>query len=271
MTDESEVLERTVLEDIYRAAPAAVAESLGIRPFNSGAAFVGLAAGLPASGIVLNRTIGLGVAAPSTEASVREIVAAYAAAGVARYFVHLHPDSQPIHLAEWLSAAGLVTARGWQKFERPPVPFAAPPTDLEIRPVGREHGEDFARIACHAFDLGERAVPWLANLPGRPGWHVFMSFAGDVPAGTGAIFVRDGLAWFDFGTTAPAFRRRGSQGALLARRIALAIELGCRKLLTCTGQAVPGDPQHSYRNLLKAGFRETYARGNFTPQPPSPQ
>lgn len=35
--------------------------------------------------------------------------------------------------------------------------------------------------------------------------------------------------------------------------------------------AVPGDPQHSCWNLLKAGFRETYARGNFTPQPPSPQ
>jgi len=27
----------------------------------------------------------------------------------------------------------------------------------------------------------------------------------------------------------------------------------------------PGDPQHSYRSLLKAGFRETYARGNYAP------
>ncbi len=271
MSDESEMLERAALEDVYRAAPAEVAEALGIRPFNSGAAFVGLAAGLPVSGIVLNRCIGLGVAAPATEASVREIVTAYAAAGVTRYFVHLHPHSRPVDLAEWLLSAGLVKARGWQKFERPSAPLAAPPTDLEIRAVGREHGEDFARIACHAFDLGEGAVPWLAELPGRPGWHVFMSFAGDVPAGTGAIFVRDGLAWFDFGATAPAFRRRGSQGALLARRIAHAIELGCRRLLTCTGEAVPGDPQHSYRNLLKAGFRETYSRGNFTPQPPRPQ
>lgn len=271
MSDESEVLERAALEDVYRAAPTAVAEALGIRPFNSGAAFVGIAAGLPASGIVLNRTIGLGVAAPSTEASVREIVAAYAAAGVARYFVHLHRHSRPRDLAQWLLAAGLVKARSWQKFERPPAPLAVPTTDLDIRAIGREQGDDFARIACHAFDLGEDAVPWLAELPGRPGWHVFMSFAGDVPAGTGAIFVRDGLAWFDFGATAPAFRRRGSQGALLARRIGHAIDIGCRRLLTCTGKAVPGDPQHSYRNLLKAGFRETYARGNFAPKPPGPQ
>jgi GNAT superfamily N-acetyltransferase len=138
-------------------------------------------------------------------------------------------------------------------------------TRLDIRPIGREYGEQFAHIACNAFDLGEGAIEWLAELPGRPNWHVFMSFVDDQPAGTGALFVEDGMAWFDFGTTAPEFRQRGSQAALLARRIEYALELGCRKLLTCTGKAVPGDPQHSYRNLLKAGFRETYARGNFAP------
>lgn len=265
MIDEAEMLERAVLENIYGAAPAAVADALGIRPRVIAGAFVGLAAALPASGIVLNRAIGLGVAAPATENGARELVAAYADAGVSRYFVHLHPHASPPELAAWLSDAGLVRARGWQKFERPPEPLATPPTDLAVRAVGREHGGDFARIACNAFDLGDAAVPWLAELPGRPGWHVFMSFAGDVPAGTGAIFVQDGLAWFDFGTTAPEFRQRGSQGALLARRIGHAIELGCRKLLTCTGEAVPGDPQHSYRNLLKAGFRETYARANYAP------
>jgi GNAT superfamily N-acetyltransferase len=265
MIDEQEALERAALEDVYRAAPAGVAERLGIRPCNSGAAFVGLAGGLPASAIVLNRTIGLGLGTPASEASVREIVAAYAAAGIARYFVHCHPRSAPERLPAWLRAAGLEKARSWQKFERPPEPPAMASTDLEIRQVGREHGEDFARIACHAFDLGGVAVPWLAELPGRPDWHVFMSFAGDAPAGTGAIFVRDGLAWFDFAATAPEFRRRGSQGALLARRIRHALALGCRKLLTCTGKAVPGDPQHSYRNLLKAGFRETCVRENYAP------
>jgi len=31
------------------------------------------------------------------------------------------------------------------------------------------------------------------------------------------------------------------------------------------GTSVPGDPQHSYHNLLKAGFREAYARENLAP------
>jgi GNAT superfamily N-acetyltransferase len=268
MRDAAEWIERAALEDVYRAAPPEVARQLGLQPFSHGGAFVGLAARLPASAIVVNRTIGLGVTTPATREQVDEIVGAYAAAGVERYFVHLNPKSTPAELAGWLQGAGLEAARGWQKFERPLDPVAPVRSGLQIRRVGREHGEDFARIACNAFDAGEQAIPWLAELPGRPGWHVFMSFDDGRPAGTGAIHVADGQAWFDFAATAPDFRRRGSQTALLARRIEHALELGCRRLLTCTGKAVPGDPQHSYRNLLKAGFRETTTRPNFAPPRP---
>lgn len=265
MIDENERIERAVLEDLHRAATPAVAAALGLRKYTAGGAFVSLAGELPPTGILINRAIGLGVGEPATEEAVREIVAAYREAGIQRYFVHLHPEAGPPALAGWLEAAGLVRARGWQKFERAP---ARPPevqTDLVIRRIGAEYGEDFARIACSAFDLGDAARPWLRALPGRPNWHVFMSFAGDSPAGTGAIHVMDGMAWFDFGATDPAFRQRGSQAALLARRIGHAMALGCHRLLTCTGKAVPGDPQHSYRNLLKAGFRETYGRANYAP------
>ena len=38
-------------------------------------------------------------------------------------------------------------------------------------------------IVAAAFDLGEMGAPLLARLPGRQNWHVFMSFAGDTPAG----------------------------------------------------------------------------------------
>jgi GNAT superfamily N-acetyltransferase len=265
MSDEAEVIERAVLEDIHRAVPRRIAEHLGVRSFECGAALVSLAAGLPAEAILINRTIGLGTASPATETSVGEIVAAYADAGIRRYFVHRHPQSKPGNLAQWLRAAGLERARSWQKFARSPSPLASRSTELDIRPVDRAQGEDFARIVCAAFDLGEAAIPWFAEIPGRPNWHVFMSFSDGVPAGTGALFVKDGIAWFDFGATAPAFRKRGSQGALLARRIAHACDLGCRKLLTCTGEAVPGDPQHSYRNLLKAGFQESCLRENYAP------
>ena len=148
-------------------------------------------------------------------------------------------------------------------FERGREPVPSVSTSLAVREAKGEDAEAFARIACEAFDLGDIATPWIARLVGRPGWHIFMSFDGDTPAGTGAIYVEDELAYFTFGATAPPYRGRGGQSAVLCARVSAALDLGCRILATCTGEAVAGDPQHSYNNILKAGFREGYVRRNF--------
>lgn len=52
----------------------------------------------------------------------------------------------------------------------------------------------------------------------------------------------------------------------MAQRIADAHDLGCRVLATATGEAVPGDPQHSYRNILRAGFELSHVRANWVPR-----
>lgn len=265
---EPEFVERAALEDLHKAAPASVRDALDMRSGDQGSAFVSVVAGLPPSGIVVNRAIGLGLGEPATREAVDGIVAMYRDAGVSRYFIQRHPESGPPEMVDWMQEAGLEKARGWQKFEREPEPARIPPTNLTIRRIGPEHGTAFARIVCDAFDLGDAAVPWIAAVAGRERWRLFMSFDGDEPAGTGALFIDNGCAWTDFGATAPGFRQRGSQAALLATRINHAVELGCRKLYSCTGEAVPGDPQHSYRNLLKAGFRETYVRENYAPPRP---
>jgi hypothetical protein len=45
----------------------------------------------------------------------------------------------------------------------------------------------------------------------------------------------------------------------------MARDMGLGTLHTCTGEAVPGDPQHSYANILRAGFVETTLRPNWAP------
>ncbi len=92
-----------------------------------------------------------------------------------------------------------------------------------------------------------------------------MSFDGDIPAGTGALFIDGDVGWTDYAATAPAFRRRGSQSALLLHRVQFALDHGCNQVFTCTGEEVPGDPQHSYSNILKSGFKEEYVRRNHVP------
>ena len=261
----SEKIERDALKALHEGASPEIIAAIGLSSIESGSLFASIASALPPSAIVINRALGLGLTDPATRESVRSIVQAYETAGIARYFVQVHPEAKPDGLVRWLTEAGLVRARGWQKFIRDNSICQQVETDLEVRQIGADEGEVFASIVCNAFDIGESAIPWLACLPSTRGWHAFMSFAGDRPAGAGAIYIGNGIAWSDFGATAPEFRRRGSQGALLAHRINFAIEHGCKRIYTCTGEDVAGDPQHSYRNILRMGFRPTYVRENYAP------
>ena len=265
MFPQSEALERAALEDLHRAAPPELRHHLGIDSRRVGPAFISLAAALPRSAIVINRCLGLGLSWPAEASELLSILSAYRQAAVKRYFIQLHPDARPPGIRGWLESHDLVEARGWQKFSRGPGAVAERPTELEVREVGPEQGAAFGTVVCNAFDIGAAAIPWLAELPGRAGWHVFMSFHNDVAAGAGALFVHRGLAWLDYAATHPAYRRRGSQGAIQAARIRRALDLGCKRIYTCTGVDKPGDPQHSYGNILKSGFEREEIRLNFSP------
>ncbi|MDH3580321.1 MAG: GNAT family N-acetyltransferase [Hyphomicrobiales bacterium] len=263
MADFSEGIERAALRSLFAAADPDLQRHLGLGQHEVGGAYAYMAAALPASAIVVNRVIGLGAARPATRQDVADMVQVYRDAGVARYFVHLADAAQPETIAEWLAAEGLEKTRGWMKFTRGTEPPPETATDLRIAEIDAAQGEAFAGIAGDAFDLGAPAVPWLARLPGQSAWHIFMTFDGDTPAGCGALYIENDIAWTDWGATAPEFRRRGGQSALLAHRIRLAIDRGCSRIVTCTGEEVPGDPQHSYSNILKMGFSEAGVRENY--------
>ena len=265
MTVESEEVERHGLAALHAAAEDALKGRLGLRCETAGGALVSIAGRAAPSAIVINRTIGLGLSGPENPETIARIVALYREAGIERYFVHLHPESQPPGIRDWLRDAGLERARGWMKFKRGREAPPPPRTDLDVRPVERRDMPAFARILADAFDLGAECNDWIETFVNAEGWHLYMSFDGDEPAGTGGLYVRDGVGLCDMGATAPAFRRRGSQSALLHRRIADAIEMGCRLIVTETGEEVDGDPQHSYKNILRMGFEEDVVRENWAP------
>ena len=87
------------------------------------------------------------------------------------------------------------------------------------------------------------------------------------PVAAGALFLKDGLGWLGLGSTLPTHRGRGGQGAILARRIAEAIDAGARGLVIETGQPEPGEESKhpSYRNIHRAGFEVAYVRMNYRP------
>jgi hypothetical protein len=257
-----EGIERDACRDIFASAPAVWASRAGLRHERLGSADLLLLRTVPVGHF--NRLVGLGVETPASEEVLDMALARFAAAGVEGFFVHLTPGAQPTALPRWLAARGLVRhRRPWAKLWRDDSPPPAIPTTLRIAEVGPDRAADFALAACEGLGLSPALRPWRAALVGRPGWRTYVAYDGTVPAASGALYCRDGLAWLGVGATIPAYRRRGVQGALISRRIADAIAGGCRDIVTETGEAVPGEPNSSYANMLRNGFRVVYSRSNY--------
>jgi GNAT superfamily N-acetyltransferase len=165
-------------------------------------------------------------------------------------------------LAAELESRGFVRDYGWMKFWRGVGPREAR-SELDVKRIGPEQADDFARIVAGSFDMPDWTTPLAANVVGRPGWSCYVAYDGDRPAGAGALFVHDDVGWLGFGATLPEFRGRGAQSAMLAARIEDARKQGCSTVVTETGELEEGRPSSSYRNILRAGFREAGIRPNF--------
>lgn len=160
-------------------------------------------------------------------------------------------------LEEQLTARGYAHVGAWMKFRRavePPAPFA---TDLRVEETGDR--EAFALVTGEGMGVPAEAARALSSIVGAAGWHCFLAWDGDEPAGGGALYVDGEVAWLGIGATRPAHRGRGAQSAILAARVELARQLGVKRLATETGEQVGP----SYRNILRAGFAEAYARPNW--------
>jgi hypothetical protein len=263
----SEEIERDALESLHAHCPPETRSALGLHLVEVGDALVAGAARDPS--VLLNRTLGLGTRAVPATGQVDEIVRLYRDWDVPRYFLHLYEDDVPDAVVSHAVGIGLRPTRGWMKFQRNAAPATPRGTDLELRRVGPKAAMDFGSIVARAFGMTEAAAPLLAGLANDPNWYLFLSYEADTPAGAGALYVSGNAAWTEWGATEPAFRRRGSQGAIMAERINTAVGLGCRHIFTETGEAVDGDPQHSYGNILRFGFEELRLRQNFAPAPPT--
>lgn len=216
--------------------------------------------------ILLNRVLDLGSRrAPSLE-QLREIRRLYDDAGIERFFLHIVPERKRVDTDALLAEAGYTKYRGWMKFVRGAGDVRNAKSDLQVRQVGPDHGADFASIVVPAFDMHSVSLPVVALLTNVENKVVYMSFDGERPAGTGGIYFDGNTAALDWGATHPDFRRRGGQSAVLEARIRYAIGQGCDLICTMTGEAVPGDPQHSYSNIQRNGFAEAYLRENWITQ-----
>lgn len=262
MRNRCETVERAALASLHEAASPDVRERLGMRLERIGDAIASIVPGIDST--VVNRVVGLGVERPASREDVERIADRYRAAGVGRHLVHLAESARPDELEGWIEAAGYRPYRAWVPFRRRGTePPGASTAGLEVRRAAPEDAAEFGRVVAAGFDLGESGALLVAGLTAHPAWRAYLTTDGDEIAGAAGLFVHDGAGWLDWAATRPEFRRRGSQSALLARRVADAVEAGCEALFTETGEAIPGDPQHSYHNIERAGFEAGRPRANW--------
>jgi GNAT superfamily N-acetyltransferase len=98
----------------------------------------------------------------------------------------------------------------------------------------------------------------IEAVPPLPGWHAFLALAGDELAAAAAVWIDAPNAYFGFAGTHVEHRGKGGQGALFAARIERALEAGCTRLVTETGERRDDRPSSSYRNILRYGFEERF-------------
>jgi ribosomal protein S18 acetylase RimI-like enzyme len=253
-----EAAERAAWIDLLAAAPATARDALGIEITEVGGGVALSARGT--TSVLVNRAIGIRTDA----ATLIEVADHFRARQIERFFVHASQVS--IATDDAAARAGLARyPRAWLQLARGDAPVAALASSLRIDDASADDLAAAAPIYGGAFDLPASFTPVVAALAGRPGWHAFVARDGEVPVGLGLLRVDGLVGYLAGGATAPSHRRRGAQGALVAARVARARALGCRWVATETGEEIPGEPQHSFRNLRRAGFEVVGRRENYAP------
>lgn len=210
----------------------------------------------------VNQAIGLGMADPVDPLSIQQLEEFYLGRDEIP-LVRVCPLAHPT-LVTSLSGRGW-TADGFENVLVRALPMgdseaASTATDVEIREVATSEERDLWRqVAAVGFSwplppldaqlaLGEIVVA-------RPGSRLFIAFIDGLAAGTGELYLDDGVAWLSADSTLPQFRGRGVQRALQAHRLALGAAAGCELAVS---EAAPGSS--SQRNMERAGFHVAYTR-----------
>jgi hypothetical protein len=255
-----ELVEAAAFTALWEAAPERVRRKHGVRAHTVAGALCTAVAVVPEN-TMINRVTGLGLRGSPTDAELDEIDTFFRDAGT-RYAIGLSPLAAPDLVAR-LEARGFEPGYAWMKFRRGVDPPPTVETALRVEEIGAEHGPAFGSVVARAYGLPDAAADWLGSVAGAPGFRAFLAWSGHEPAGTGALFVGDGIGWLGLAATVPEHRRKGAQGAILAARFRAAADAGLRELATETGERLPDRPSSSYRNLLRFGLEEQYVRANY--------
>lgn len=197
-----------------------------------------------------NRVMGL---TSADEGHVEEIVAFYRERGLRPWF-ELVPAPGFDRLAERLGAAGAAQIGFHAVLFGAPVAASRPP-GLTVRRVEPGEAPLFAATHLRGHEVSGADPRPVERWAAVEGWHLYLAEIEGEPAATAAMSFHDGIAYLANAATIPAWRGRGCQTALIARRVADARAAGAAVL---TSQAEFASSSH--RNLARAGLEVAFTK-----------
>jgi GNAT superfamily N-acetyltransferase len=265
-----DLAERHFWRDVWESVPTEVATEHGIELREFGPVLALATDALPAVGM-LNLILGATEPGAVADGHLGAAEEWMRSRGVDSYTPVTPGLAETDAATSWLSTNGFSSGYAWMKFVRDPhPPRFKPPQGVDVVELSRPDEEPFGMIAATGFDLPAWAAAFFSDLPGREGWRCYAGRVDGEAQSCAAMHVHEGIAEFGIAATLEPARGRGCQMALLHRRILDAIDAGCHTLFVETGERVPDRPSPSYRNILRAGFREAYLRPNWKPSPQGP-
>ncbi len=258
-----DLIERRFWREIWHSVPPAVAAEHGIelRVFGPVQATV---VGDLSRVEMLNLILGATEPGAAAEGHLSAAIDWVITRGVFPY-VPVTPGLADTAAAEaQLTASGFAVGHSWMKFVRDShPPRFTPPDDVEVIELSGDDQEPFGMIAATGFGMPAWASTFFARLPGREEMRCYVARVDGETQACGAMLIHEGVAELGIGATLESARRRGCQLALLHRRILDASAAGCHTLFVETGERAPDRPSGSYRNILRAGFKEAYLCPNW--------
>ncbi len=199
------------------------------------------------------------------EGVLDRIVSVLQRAGVRVLGFDDHPDLDPKLDPEWFEQHGFSPDSEEQIWWRPLAHFepGPEPEGVVVERATGVDSETFALVLNEGFgapaDAGLGRI--YASVIGKEGWLHYIAYVEGEPGAAAAMFVASGVADCFVASTRPLARRRGAQTALISRRLADGLALGCD---IATAQSVTHNA--SIRNFERHGFMPIYRRTIYARQ-----
>jgi ribosomal protein S18 acetylase RimI-like enzyme len=206
------------------------------------------------------RVIGL---RPGHEGEIEPLLAWYRGYGVKPTF-EIVPGMYDAALGRELARHGFLPSGFHAALIGEPDHSMQPDPEVDIERVASDEAmERYLDAYVAGWGVPERDhAQFKANVrPWReqPGWSLYLARVDGRPAAAATLYVADRVAYLADATTAPAFRGRGLQTALLRQRIR---DAGAAGVDFVFSGAEPFDTSH--RNMDRAGLRLHFLRTKWT-------